>query len=202
MGAILNRNGVKGRVPRRRRPEASESSGERAEGAEPAELSGHWPTLHQVAKAFRSQLHAPIPQLLDFPWYGDWNGALETAIDKGGELSVRLTIENDVLFWALKENLPGDLAWTLLEEWKKCVNDCCRSLSGIYGALKAHPDLNEYKWISDEAAKRGESGLTDWFAKMVVLEAVETACGLPQAHWQWEALVPTPEAWMVGAEAG
>ena len=75
----------------------------------------------KIARTLKSELYAPLPQLLEFPWRNsDWNKALEVGADDRGEFTVRLVTEEIVLFEALKEHLPDHRAWKVLDE---LIND-------------------------------------------------------------------------------
>jgi hypothetical protein len=150
-------------------------------------LSGHWPGLRQVAWDLTTQLHAPLPQLLGFPWQTspESNGALMVEL-RGEDLKLELEVERSQLFHALQEHLPQNQAWGYLQQWKSAVGYLTQGLHSLCRWVKEQSEVPGEKYITVEQLRQGSLGLTDYFVKSVVLEVAERLCGLPRAQYDFE----------------
>jgi hypothetical protein len=190
VGSILVRKGVKRNVPR------AHSGGVEDEDLGQAERSGHWPALRDTAKALRDQLYIPLAQLLGFPWrYGDYNPALHL-IGTAEGLAVDLKPERETLLVALRKHLPNDAAWDHLEAWKAEVRELARELSHLCAWVERQPETQGRSWRPEEEVRQGVPGVTLFLVKAVVLEAVEAACNLPRASYNYDE-VPSGSGWVL-----
>lgn len=156
------------------------------------EQSGHWPGLRQAARTLQRQLDAPLPEQLGFPWMYPGNSALRLTFNRE-EVTVRLAVEDDVIFQVLKVHLPEDSAWDLLTDWEKAVGDMAKRLVRLVDLVKEQPETSDKPWVAGVEGNSIELGLTDWFAKTVALKAAETVCDADFSSYEWEYLEPLPE---------
>jgi hypothetical protein len=136
------------------------------------EQSGHWPGLRRVAGTFGEQLSAPLEQLLDLSSRNSRNPYL-TLTTQHGDTTVALQVEEDLLFSALQEHLPDNPAWDILERWKQQVAWIQSQLPGLCQWVMDQPEVRDLPHISAGESVWTSSGLTDTFAKVVVLTAIE-----------------------------
>ena len=161
-----------------------------------AERSGHWPALHDTAKALRDQLYVPLAQLLGFPWrYSDYNPALDLIATVEG-LVVDLKPERETFLVVLRKHLPNDAAWAHLEAWKVGVEELARELSHLCAWAERQPEIQGRNWRPEEEVQQGVPGVTLFFVKAMILEAVEAACNLPRARYDYHE-VPSESGWVL-----
>jgi hypothetical protein len=190
VGSILVRKGVRRNVPR------ATSGRVEDEDLAQAERSGHWPALRDTAKALRHQLYVPLAQLLGFPWrYSDYNPALNLIATVEG-LIVDLKPERETLLVALRKHLPNDAAWGHLEAWKVRVGELVKELSRFCTWVERQPETQGRSWRPEEEVRQGVPGVSLFFVKAVALEAVEAACNLPRASYDYDE-VPSGSGWVL-----
>lgn len=157
----------------------------------------HWPELSGVAMALQDQVRAgaPIPNLLEFPWRTgpDYSASLILSMRPGG-VQVSLPAEEGLVFAALKEHLPEDEAWKLLDVWREAVIRLRDRALALCDLVKGHPELKGKQWIDLEEPESVGQGLTEFFRKTIALDVAEQRCGLPQALQEYEvSLREAPE---------
>ena len=159
------------------------------------ELSGHWPNLRRTAGELTGQLSVPLSQLLGFS-FSPRNEKLRITPERG-KVTASHSIEEETLFLGLRKHLPTDKAWPLLNRWKRTVGDITNSLD--YLCSRATREVRGHRWLNEVDLDSEEGGLTDYFAKSLVLEAVEDACGLPRNGYDWEisALNAKRKSWLL-----
>ena len=129
----------------------------------------------------------PLSQLLGFS-FSPRNEYLRITHERGA-FKASHSIEEDILFSGLREHLPTDKSWRLLNRWKRIVGDITNSLD--YLCTRAKGEVRGHRWLTEEELDSEKAGLTDYFAKSIVLEASEEACRLPRNGYDWEIAAPT-----------
>jgi hypothetical protein len=92
------------------------------ENAAQVERSGHWSSLRETATTLQTQLSAPIEQLLGLGECGTHNPYLVLE-SSGDQLQVALEVEEEPLFFPLRDHLPNYKAWNTLEIWRRQVKE-------------------------------------------------------------------------------
>jgi hypothetical protein len=172
VGSILARRGVRRNVPH------AHSGSVEDENPAQAERSGHWPGLRTAARTLRKQLSAPPDQLLGLGKLGNYNSCLILE-SSGDQLKVTLKVEEELLFSALREHLPDKPAWDILERWKRQVKEIHRRLSELCWWVMEQPEIQGLPSVARIESATNASGLTEAYAKTVLLESVDDArrCG-------------------------
>jgi hypothetical protein len=134
------------------------------------EQSGHWPGLRRKAATLREQLYAPLPQLLGLCKADPLNPHLILEPQYNG---VALRVEEKPLFLALQQHLPDNPAWALLERWKSQVIGIKSLLPDLCQQVMDRLEIKDFPRIPPEESIWRKSGLTESFAKVVVLTSVE-----------------------------
>lgn len=78
------------------------------------------------------------------------------------------------------------VTWTLLADWKAAVSELTKGLTRLSDWVREQDEIKERRWLSEEEFKRGEPGVTEWFARTLTLDAAEEACQSRRSWKEWE----------------
>ena len=169
-----------------RRMAAGGAAPPHADGALQLEQSRHWRKMQGAARVIQRQLLAPAEQLLGLSRWDESNPSLKLQ-SNGGDVAVLLLAEEDVLVGALREHLPDDGIWALLEQWKQLVEGIHQRLGWLCAGVKGRPELQSKRWIPlGIPLREREPGLTERFSQIAVLMALEDAYHNREPDEFWE----------------
>ena len=134
----------------------------------------------------QQQLLAPAEQLLGLSAWDESNPSLRLQ-SNGGDVEVSLLAEEDVLVEALREHLPDNGIWALLEQWKRFIEGLHQRLGRLCTWVRGQPELQGSQWIPLTVSV-GDTGpgLTERFPQTAVLMALEDEYHSREADEFWE----------------
>ncbi len=162
----------------------------------------HWVHLKNAARILGTVTRSapPYAQLLDFPWsYSPEHrdGLVTNFRSKSVEIS--LEVEQSLYLDALKEHLHNHRAWGYLDSWISQVQELLTELKNFCEQVDVRSHVKGKTRITEEQAKVGEEGVTEFFARSITLDAAERACGIsrdvhhyevrPNQFWEAKALM-------------
>lgn len=141
-------------------------------------FSKHFEDLCGLAKQWHEQLDIPICQLLDpansfIRDRANPSFSLDQVSDT--EVSVRLSIEKELLFLCLQEHLRDSPIWEFFSQWKAAIVELTRSLKGLCNLVANELELAKQRWLTLDEWEQGESGLLPQFSKTIVADACQKA---------------------------
>lgn len=149
----------------------------------------HWIDLRNVARILGTVTGSapPFAQLLDFPWsiaLEHRAGLVTNFQSKSVEIS--LEAEQSLYLDALKEHLHTHKAWDYLDLWISQVEELMSELINFCEQVDVRSDVERKTRITEEQAKMGEEGVTEYFAKSITLDAAERLCDISRATHSYE----------------
>lgn len=149
----------------------------------------HWVDLKGAARILGNVTRSapPFAQLLDFPWsYSpEHRDGLVTNL-QGKSVDISLEVEQSLYLDALKEHLHAHRAWGYLDTWISQVQELMSELKTFCELLDVRCHVEGKTRITEEQAKLGAEGLTEFFARSITLDAAERMCGISRATHSYE----------------
>ena len=149
----------------------------------------HWVDLKNAARTLGTVIRSapPFAQLLDFPWSYNpehRDGLVTNLQGKGVEIS--LEVEQSLYLDALKEHLHAHKAWGYLDSWISQVQELMSELKTFCELVDVRSHVEGKTRNTEEQAKLGAEGLTEFFARSITLDATERMCGISRATHSYE----------------
>lgn len=149
----------------------------------------HWVHLKNAARILGTVTSSapPFAQLLDFPWATGPEGRAGLVTNfHGGSVEISLEAEQSLYLDALKEHLHTHRAWGYLDSWISEVQELLSELKNFCEQVDVRSHVEGKTRITEEQAKVGEEGVTEFFARSTTLDAAERACGISRDVHHYE----------------
>ena len=149
----------------------------------------HWVDLKNAARILGNVTGSapPFAQLLDFPWRmgPEYRDGLVTNFHSGS-VEISLGAEQSLYLGALKEHLHTHRVWDYLDSWISQVQELLSELINFCELVDVRSHVEGKTRITEEQAKLGAEGLTEFFARSITLDAAERMCGISRATHSYE----------------
>ena len=149
----------------------------------------HWVHLKNAARILGDVTSSapPFAQLLDFPWRmgPEYRDGLVTNFHSGS-VEISLGAEQSLYLGALKEHLHTHRVWDYLDSWISQVQELMSELKTFCELVDVRSHVEGKTRITEEQAKLGAEGLTEFFARSITLDAAERMCGISRATHSYE----------------